>query len=330
MINDLERRAIANLSIPRNATSLYLRLVSDEHTPVGPGAPPTLQAAGLALETEAEVDKYLREHLEPQGLVTKIDPTEDHAALAANPPKDNYGWHEESRENWARVMELPQEQWQGRGDRWILSRAGMEMINEPTGPSPDMTIVQLQAAIDRTHARWKDGELLDDEYKFWMDGVLDYYDHRRDQLRLPMVGGASGFGDVFSSTVINLENQKTTAPALVDPWFLALSKIAITRTDTGTTIDGAGYIPVYTTYARKSVAASLMSTATAGSSTNSGGAITFVDFTAGSAQVIIAVANTSASTVGILRKWGDVASTTLSTTQTPATIATSAYVTTAT
>lgn len=332
MLTDLDRRIIANLAIPRNVPDLYGMVLRDAHTPVGPDTSERQLAKGEGLKAETDLDAHLREHLEPSGLVVKVGAVDDHVKLAAKPPKDAYEWGDDSPDIYARRMAHPARRWRTAGDLWLLSAAGLDAIKEPTVPSPDLGVDALQAAINAEWARVAvgpgGGGLTDEEFHLWLDQVLGYYDVEAKSLQLPVAGGASGWSDAFELTILDQENQKTLAPALIDPWFLALSILAFNDTDTGTTADNGSHIPTYTGYARKSVAASLMSAAAAGSSNNSGGAITFAACTSGT-STILAVGNCSASTVGILRKWGDVSSTVISTTQTPATLNTGAYVTTA-
>jgi hypothetical protein len=143
----------------------------------------------------------------------------------------------------------------------------------------------------------------------------------------PLAGGASGYSDAYEVSLIDAENQKTALGAVVDPWFMALSILAFTDADTGTTADNGSHIPTYTGYARKSVAGTDMPAATSGSGQAANtSAIIFAACTAGT-STILAFANCVASTVGVLRKWGDCASTVVSTTQTPPQFAVGAYVT---
>lgn len=99
------------------------------------------------------------------------------------------------------------------------------------------------------------------------------------------------------------------------PTYLALCTVAVGETDTGSTITEANY----TGYARKSMAASDLSAASAGSKTNSN-AITFAACTAGSSTVI-GWAQCAASSAGNIGVYGTCTSTVISTTQTPATVA---------
>ena len=329
-ISDLERRVIAHLAIPRNVADLYGELTRDVNSPVGPATPQRMIDHGQGLRAEADVDRYLREHLAESGYVVKINPTDDVAHLAVKPPKSAYPWHEESREIFASRLAQPARKWRVSGDLWILSANGLDALKEPTAYAPDLSLDQLQGAIDREYGRiGKD--LTDEEYGNWLAQTLEFYDAQypdiRKAVRLP-VGGGAGWTDVFENRIIDQENQKTLMPALVDPWFMALTILAFTDTDTGTTADDGSHIPSYTGYARKSVAASLMSAASGGSSNNSGGAITFAACTAGS-STIVGFGNCSTSTAGELRKYGTCSNTSISTTQTPATFNTGAYVTTA-
>lgn len=99
------------------------------------------------------------------------------------------------------------------------------------------------------------------------------------------------------------------------PVYLALCTTVPTDTSTGSTIVEA----TYTGYARLAIAATDMSAAATGSKTNSN-ALTFAACTAGS-STIVGFAVCSASTAGDVIMWGTVTSVTVSTTQTPATVA---------
>jgi hypothetical protein len=101
------------------------------------------------------------------------------------------------------------------------------------------------------------------------------------------------------------------------PTYLALCTTEPTDSSTGSTIVEANY----TGYARKAVAAADMSAASGtnpAQKTNSG-AITFDACTAGS-SVIVGWALCDASSAGNVLCWGSATSTTISTTQTPATV----------
>lgn len=134
----------------------------------------------------------------------------------------------------------------------------------------------------------------------------------------PMAGGAS---DTDYTELKLLEHKwgKTswTMPATVA---LALTTVVPTDASTGASITEAGY----TGYARKVIAGSDLSTASAGEIHNVN-VLTFAACTASSSTVIgWAICDSSSTGAGNAISWGTVTSTVISTTQTPATVAASA------
>lgn len=129
---------------------------------------------------------------------------------------------------------------------------------------------------------------------------------------------AGSFSDYFELEVLNAAfGDGGSMPSA--PTYLALCTTEPTDASTGATIVEAGY----TGYARKAVAAADMSAATGpspGTKTNSN-AITF-DACSGSSSVIVgwALCTTSGTGTGNVIAWGSCTSTTISTTQTPATV----------
>lgn len=110
-----------------------------------------------------------------------------------------------------------------------------------------------------------------------------------------------------------------TAYTITSPTYLALTTVAVAEGDTGSTITE----PTYTGYGRKSVANTDMNAAstTSNNTTKTNlNAITFAGCTAGSSTAI-GFAVTSASTAGDVILFGTLPSITISTTQTPVTIA---------
>jgi hypothetical protein len=326
VLSNLERRVLGNLSIPRNPTDLEAAVRS--HTPA----------------SREQIDALLRGDLSSHGWVVPLG-THDEPAKLAVAVQDNTDAMElpdEKADIYARRMTRGDLSWRMKGDLWMLSNEGLAMLHAPLPDEPPpMTPSQVQAAVDAEWARvlrteFKPGKtqmadkLLEDEFIAWFQQVADDCERRWNVRPVaPIAGGASGWSDAYEVSILDQENQKTAIGAVVDPWYMALSILAFTDADTGTTADNGTHIPTYTGYARKSVAGSDMPAATsgAGSAANTS-AITFAACTAGS-STILACGNTSASTVGTLRKWGDVASTVISTTQTPPTFAIGAYVTTA-
>lgn len=107
-----------------------------------------------------------------------------------------------------------------------------------------------------------------------------------------------------------------TAYTVTSPTYLALTTVAVTDAMTAATITEA----TYTGYARKSVASTDFGAAAAGSKSNVN-AITFAACTAGTSTIIgWALCSTSAG-AGDVIVYGTCASTVISTTQTPATVA---------
>jgi hypothetical protein len=326
-LTELERRTLGNLSIPRNADDLAGH--------VHPRDPHAVSAA--------DVDALLRGVLSDAGWVTKLGTHDDPAKLASKVQGHRQAMElpDEKAEIFSRRMLRPDLNWRMSGDLWMLTNEGLAELHKPVDEKPPMTPSEVQAAVDNEWSRvlrkpFVEGKtslvnaLLEDEFARWFKQVADDAEARWNvRPKAPMGGGASGWSDAYEVTIIDAENQKTATPANVDPWFMALSILAFTDADTGTTADNGSHIPTYTGYARKSVAGTDMPAATsgAGSAANTS-AIIFAACTAGT-STILAVANCKAATVDILRKWGDCASTVISTTQTPPQFAIGAYVTTA-
>lgn len=139
----------------------------------------------------------------------------------------------------------------------------------------------------------------------------------------PVIAGASGTLSNYAEThMIDHANGKTawTMPAVVA---LALCTIIPDSSKTGATITEANY----TGYGRQAVAAATFNAATAGgagaaSTTATNAAITFAACTAGSSTVIgWALCDSATTAAGNSLWWGSATSTVISTTQTPATIA---------
>lgn len=323
-LSDGDRRTLANLSIPRNVDNLAHELRTDPHADTIDGA--TVQ--------------HRLEALEKDGLVVKLGEHTDAAKLAARLPKAAMEMPDDKARIYTQRMQQPRHQWRMNGTLWMLTNAGLDRLKEPTVDSPPLEPSRVQAAIDAEWARTlKDvdpdnvpddqplaGHLLVPEFTAWAKQVADECERVWNvRPRLPMAGGA-GWTDVYENTILDAENQKTSI-TVAAPWYMALSILAFTDADTGTTADDGSHKPSYTGYARASVAAADMSAAAAGSASNAN-AIVFAACTAGT-STIVAFGNCSALTVGVLRKYGTCASTTVSTTATPAQFAAGAYTTTA-
>lgn len=326
VLSSLERRVLGNLSIPRNPTDLEAAVRS--HAPA----------------SREQIDALLRGVLSEQGWVVPLGTHDDPGKLASavQKNKDAMELPDEKADIYSRRMTRDDLAWRMRGDLWMLSNEGLAQLHAPLPDEPPpMTPSQVQGAVDTEWARvhrdkFVQGKttladkLLEDEFIAWFQQVADDCERRWNVRPIaPVAGGSSGWSDAYEVSILDQENQKTAIGAVVDPWYMALSILAFTDADTGTTADNGTHIPTYTGYARKSVAGSDMPAATsgAGSAANTS-AITFAACTSGS-STILAIGNTSAATVGTLRKWGDVTSTAISTTQTPPTLAIGAYVTTA-
>lgn len=327
VLSPLERRTLANLSIPRNVDDIVNHLHPYE------------QASG------EQVDELLRGTLTSNGWAVNLGQHDDPAKLAAKVQSNKRAMElpDEKAAIYSRRMLRPDLNWRINGDLWMLTEDGLAQLHAPPPDAPGpMTPTQVQATVDAEWARvltepFKPGKtslvnaLLEDEFKTWFTAVADECERVWNvRPAAPMAGGASGYSDAYEVSLIDAENQKTALGAVVDPWFMALSILAFTDADTGTTADNGTHIPTYTGYARKSVAGTDMPAASsgAGSAANTS-AIIFAACTAGT-STILACGNCSTSTVGTLRKWGDVASTVISTTQTPAQFAIGAYTTSTT
>lgn len=152
---------------------------------------------------------------------------------------------------------------------------------------------------------------------------LSEYGHellRRGELSLPPMAGGSGFSQYAESHIIDHANGKTSW-TMPTGSYLALTTVVPTSTSTGTSITEASY----TGYARQSIAGGgwVAATAATPSVGANSGTITFAACTAGT-STLIGFALCDALTVGNMIWWGTLPSTVISTTQTPATVATGA------
>lgn len=137
-----------------------------------------------------------------------------------------------------------------------------------------------------------------------------------DPVGLPSMGGGSGFSQYAESHIIDHANGKTswTMPA---GSFMALCTATVTSTNTGTSITEASY----TGYGRATMAANWTAATAATPSVGVNTAtLTFAACTASTSTVTF-FALCDAVTVGNMIWWGTLASTVISTTQTPATVA---------
>ena len=330
-----ERDILVNLGQPRSVDHLTHELRVDP--------------AFATQEGDGVLDTLKR--LEGQGLVVNLGTHLKAVDAVKKLPKAAFDFHDESAEIFSERLKLPRHRWRLGGDLWILGKDGVELLQQPVGDEPaPMTVSQVQEAIDSAWSRTlslnaeayakkyagaekpdgpslAEGAFLEEEFLAWARAVADDCEARwGERPLLPLAGGA-GYADGFENSIIDAENQKTALGAVVDPWYMALTILALTDTDTGTTTQDGSHVPTYTGYARKSVAGTDMAAASGGSSSNSN-AIQFADCTAGSSN-IVSFANTSASTNGTLRKYGNATGQPIavSTTQTPPKFAVGAYVT---
>jgi hypothetical protein len=138
----------------------------------------------------------------------------------------------------------------------------------------------------------------------------------------PIAGGAGTFSNWFQTTVLaHATGQDNASWGNLSPVYLALCTVVPDSSKTGSTLTEANY----TGYARASIANGTWNTAVSGgaggqSTIANSGAVTFANCTAGSSTVIgwaLCTAGTAGNVVG----WGTATSTVISTTQTPATVA---------
>ena len=349
-LTDYDRRVLSHLSIPRNVDDLSQMLRTDAGVP-GEVVP-------------ADVQSVL-EDFASNGWVVNLGEHTDMAKLAHKVEKSKARtMPDEKAEIFSRRLSADNLAWRVHGDVWMYTDAGRDASRESTQQQvpPPLTTSQLRQAIKTEWARvlhdaplagslhdetggklptnddgtdaWGGsltGNLLPEEFSHWVNAVLKGHEdvwgkQEADLLRrdLPVAGG-SQFSDFYENLLLDAENQKTNLAASAAPWHMALVETTgVTDADTGSTLDE----PEYTGYARKTVAAADMNAAagTGGSVVNAN-AIIFAACSSGT-DTIIGFAHCVALTVGSVRKFGTCSSTVVSTTQTPAQFAASAYTTT--
>jgi hypothetical protein len=160
--------------------------------------------------------------------------------------------------------------------------------------------------------------LLPFEFAAWASDVVKAWniEHPDDTILPPVGGGMPGYGDATELLILDADTAKTASYAETSPTFVALTTVAVTDADTGSTLTEATGA---TGYARKSAASTDFNSASAGSRSNVN-AIIFAAITAGTATCI-GVARCTASTAGRVIRYGTCASTVISSTQTPPQIA---------
>lgn len=136
---------------------------------------------------------------------------------------------------------------------------------------------------------------------------------------LPQIAGGSGFSQYAESHIVDHANGKTSW-TMPTGSYLCLCTSVPTSTNTGSTITEASY----TGYGRQSLSGKWAAATAATPSVGATNAtVTFAACTGGSSTVT-AIAICDASTAGNMIWWGTCSSTTVSTTYTPATVASGA------
>jgi hypothetical protein len=329
VLTNLERRAVGNLSIPRNVTDLAHMLRQDPHAP-------TRDESALHNDLLA---------LEGDGLVVNLGEHEDLAKLAAGLERHKTA-HEMPDEKAAIYVERLKHgsrTWRRTGDLWMLTDEGFAQL---TAPHPDHDVyatstADLERIISAEFQRVlhevelvgsihdPDGgtlrkeiplanALLVEEYTHWLELVVAEHERQTgERPRLP-IGGAAGYGDATELLILAADTGGT-AYGETSPTFTALVTVAVTDADTGSTITRAAY----TGYADKSTANTDFNSPASGAHTNAN-AITFAACTA-SSSTVIGFCRVTSSGGGRLIRMATCTSTVVSTTNTPASFAAAAY-----
>jgi hypothetical protein len=331
ILSNLERRVIANLSIPRNEADLTQMIRSD----AGAGAP-EFDPRHAQLRPNAPAIDAL-ERLKDEGWIVSLGSRHESpgkVAALVDSHKQAFGMPDEKARLYEKRLNVPHRVWRGRGELWVMTAEGFDKLHDPTGvgdPTP-LATWEVEQRIRQEFARVHQGEigertqlggrLLEDEWLEWAKAVQKAHKAATgDEVMLPIAGGA-GYSDATELLILDPENGKGSAYTETAPWFMAAVTVAVTDADTGSTITEANY----TGYARKSVAAADMGSAAAGSAANVN-AITFAAATAGTSAVI-GHAKCVAATVGRLIKSGTCSTVNVSATQQPLNFAVGAYTTT--
>lgn len=338
VLEDHERRVAGNLSIPRTVGDLTRMLREDPHfqkPPVDDGDGPRPDPEPLS---ERDVHDWL-ESLQGDGLVVNLGDGRDHAtgelAALVDRHKTARSMPDEKARIFERRMKVGHRRWRLAGDVWAYTdRAHATLIAPSPLAGPPLDEERLIAAISAEARRVHDVDpehpsasyshlLLPSEYDAWRDAVLEDHRVRAGLDALPPymrpIAGGAGYSDAWELLGVDAENGKGTSFQITAPWFMALTTVAVTDADTGSTITEA----TYTGYARKSVAGADMNAAASGAATNAN-AIIYAACTAGS-STCIGAAKCIAVTVGVMQKYLTIASTAISTTQTPAQFAVGAF-----
>lgn len=178
-----------------------------------------------------------------------------------------------------------------------------------------MQLLSLHTGVLTSYGHDYFAELI--EHVKWEEGVRNY-----DGELPPIAGGAGTFSNWFQTTVLgHATGQDNTSWGNLAPVYLALCTVVPDSSKTGSTIIEANY----TGYGRASIPNGGWNTPVAGgaggqSTISNGSVITFASCTAGSSTVI-GWALCTAPTAGNVVGWGTATSTVISTTQTPASVA---------
>lgn len=327
MLSNLERRTIANLSIPRNVHDLSTELLKDPY-------------AGVRQNSGEQIHHLLGD-LADAGLVVSLGEHDSPGKLvvAAGKHKSVWTMPDEKAKLLEARLSVPHRSWRGKDEQWMLTEDGFNALHDPEGvgdPAPLPTAV-VESMIRGEFARVHKGDpkafedpkssvtlgdkLLEDEYAAWAKAVADkHFELTGEKVLLPIAGGA-GYNDATELLILDPENAKGSAYTEASPWYMAAVTVAVTDADTGSTITEANY----TGYARKSVAAADMNAAAAGAATNAN-AITFAACTAGTSAVI-GFCKCVALTVGRAIKFGTCTTVNVSSTQQPLNFAVAAFTT---
>lgn len=348
VLSDLERRITGNLSIPRNADDLAAVLRADPHTPnyvlpfgataADDADPVPLDAARLTAELQA---------LETAGLVLHLGRHDDPAKLAASLERKTNAvtMHDDKARIYAKRMAIPERAGRMSGDLWMFTDDAFAMLTAPAEGARTMTTREVSALISAEFARTLPPELhagsifdlelepgdgrgggflveetelhnalLYEEWESWARAVSDAHEAVTGERPLWPVAGGAGYGDA-TELLILAADAGGTAYGETSPTFSALTTVAVTDADTGSTITRA----TYTGYADKSTALSDYNAPSAGAHTNAN-PITWAGAT-GSSSTVIGYARVTTSGGGRLIRYGTTASTVVSASNTPASIA---------
>lgn len=336
-LTDLERRLVANLSVPRNADDLANELRAD---PSLPNDLPATDINGLLHDAAGE------------GWVVKLADTGDPAKVAASLErhKTARAMPDEKARIYTARLQQDVRAWRATGDLWIMTDDGFDKLHEPVEQRAVQATTRQVERMLAAHAACvvqadfagsindkNGGELRDDktvlargalhdgtltatmlpeEYQQWAKAVAKAHEEATgEKVRMPVAGGAGGFSDAHETLVVNAANAGT-AYSVTAPWYMALTTVAVTDADTGSTITeptGA------TGYARKSVAAADMGAATSpGGTSSNANAIVGAGINGGTPQTCVGFARCIAATVGAVQAYGALAANLIiSATQTP-------------